>query len=403
MFYDKSISVYLLFLFSFFLSVIVLVFYQVEFADLSVSIFWVPFNLLLVLSFVAYILAFTAQRMFVLRAAQITRILFVILCLFVTDGAQEVQFFLLISIIVEITIMEAYPLNLIASMTATTVLLVIRWRVLLQVGISDVTMVKQQILFACIGYLLSLFGSGLTRFRESIIDVQSENKNLNELAISLARLNAKYQTSTIEAKETGRTEERCRITRDIHDIVGYTLTNNIMLMENAIDMMQDNPLGIPSLIESARVNAEEGLNRIRRALYNLRGQESLYPVGILAISRLIRVFSEASGIEVVCEFGNVQTTFPKHVDLTLYHLVQETIINSLRHGKAERIKVVLWQKDTELLVNIWDNGKGSHEITEGIGLKGMRERIEETGGSLVVSNVIDGFQVSAIIPLEKHV
>jgi signal transduction histidine kinase len=256
-----------------------------------------------------------------------------------------------------------------------------------------------QLPMAMMAFPLSILGSRYLKFREAIIDIQNENTTLENLALRLSRLNSQYQSAAISATEKGQTQERMRITRDIHDIVGYTLTNNIMLMETARDMMLENPLGIPALIESARENAEDGLTRIRAALYDLRGQENYVPDGLLAIHKLIRVFSEATGVEVGIDILMPSITLPEAADSTLYHLVQESMINSLRHGKATRIAVMLWLEGGMLAVTIRDNGIGAQKVAEGIGLSGMHERIENLGGSFSASGGTGEFVVKARIPL----
>ena len=64
----------------------------------------------------------------------------------------------------------------------------------------------------------------------------------------------------------------------------------------------------------------------------------------------------------------------------MFSMIQEGMTNSLRHGKASQVRLMFWQTDSELIVNLYDNGKGSDTIREGIGFSGMRERIARLGG-----------------------
>jgi signal transduction histidine kinase len=171
-----------------------------------------------------------------------------------------------------------------------------------------------------------------------------------------------------------------------------------MLMEAALDMMQVNPLGLPATIETARRNAEEGLARIRQALYDLRRQDTPMPVGMRAVRRLASVFEQATSTRVRCEFGGVPLNIGDDVDSALYHIVQEGLINSFRHGRATEVSVIFWMEDGAVGVRVRDNGRGSQDVVEGIGLKGMRERVEKAGGSFDARPVAEGFLVEARIP-----
>ena len=336
------------------------------------------------------------------RISQVLRILCLFFCLnFVWESDFHV-FLLFASVLAEFCVFESHPVNTAITVSLTTAALLFRGALFGVFGYRFAELVVEQIPFAILGYLVSLFGSRFNCFREVIYDVQREKMSLEDLAVNLARANTKYQEYAVAANESCRSNERRRITRDIHDIVGYTLTNNIMLMETAIDMMQENPLGVPVVIETARSNAEEGLSRIRQALYILRRQEESNPVGIRAIHRLVRVFEEATGSRVKCELINVPGSLSEDVDSALYHLVQESLINSFRHGKADKISIVLRLDDNKLNIRVRDNGKGAEKISEGIGLKGMRERLDKLDGHLDVSGAVDGFLLEAVIPVDGN-
>jgi signal transduction histidine kinase len=96
-----------------------------------------------------------------------------------------------------------------------------------------------------------------------------------------------------------------------------------------------------------------------------------------------------------------------HVNLTIYRLVQEALTNSFKHSEAARVDVVLNRSaDTnEVVVSISDNGKGmdTHAKRTGMGLSGMRERVEMLGGTFTIDTAPGaGFTVEARIPAESR-
>ena len=118
------------------------------------------------------------------------------------------------------------------------------------------------------------------------------------------------------------------------------------------------------------------------------------------VHRLATLFEKATGIRVRCEFGNAPWHVTKEVDSALYHLVQEGLINSFRHGRADEIGVIFWMTEETVGVRLRDNGRSADQIAEGIGLRGMRERIERVAGSFRATPVAGGFLLEAQIPTD---
>jgi signal transduction histidine kinase len=357
------------------------------------------FYLPLVLTGVSAVAAFAARSAVAYRAAQALRVLLLFCCCLFVVGCHEIEILLLSGVLLEVSLSEPYPANLVVTLSLSTALLLLRGAVQIGWGLSFGKTVLDQVGIAVCGCLASILGSRLLLFRETTIDLRAQYQKLENSVVELTRTLSRYQDYTVSERETAANQERKRITRDIHDIVGYTLTNNIMLMETARDLMQENPLGIPATIETARANAEEGLQRIRQAMYDLRLQETGYPRGVQAIHRLVSIFERSTGIEVRCEFGDVPRTFPDEVDSALYHLVQECLINSFRHGKAGHIVLLFRSVAGCVHVRIADDGVGSGPFQEGIGLRGMKERIGKLGGTIRAAGEETGFLVEATVPI----
>ena len=245
---------------------------------------------------------------------------------------------------------------------------------------------------------LTVVSASMMRYRERLIDSQQQNARLDNVVSQISQVNREYQNSLVEVEASSVEGERRRITRDIHDVVGYTLTNNIMLMEAAIDLMRVDPIRVSRVLQTARENAEEGLRRVRGTLYDLRTRSETVPSGIPAVVKMIATFEAATQVQVVTSFSNTPLRLPASIDLMLYHLVQEALVNSFRHGETTRIDVIVGTHDGMLDVSIRDNGGGVIELDEGIGLRGMSERVHRLGGGLEYGNVGGGFMVRATIP-----
>jgi len=224
---------------------------------------------------------------------------------------------------------------------------------------------------------------------------------LNAAVGRLMEANRGFQEYALSAREDAEKDERRRISREIHDTAGYTLTNLIVMMESATDFSKTDPDQTELLLEQARRVAESGLEDIRYCLRTLRslGSERLH--GIKAIHRLIDTFSSITGIKVNIEYGNVPWSLGSEVDDVLYHIVQEGITNAFRHGQAMRIDILLWLTERDLRIRVADNGTGAKAVKEGIGFQGIQEMLGRLDGTFHAGNAEEGFQISASIPIDS--
>ena len=233
----------------------------------------------------------------------------------------------------------------------------------------------------------------LISHRETIVTYYQRIENLSNANVAFQD-HAEY----IESESTMR--ERNRITRELHDITAYALTNIAMTMNAAKVLQAQNPGELPDLLETARQQAEDALQETRTTLYRLRSVEDRKQEGLHAFVNLARGFQTATGVEVRVNYGNTPFSLGREVDATIYRLIQQGLTNAFRHGAASQVRVNLWVADTEVRVNISDNGRGGGDVKEGIGLGGMRERLAAFGGRIETRGRADGFDLNAFIPRE---
>ncbi|GAB1482421.1 sensor histidine kinase [Treponema sp.] len=226
-------------------------------------------------------------------------------------------------------------------------------------------------------------------------------QRLNSSMTNLLDANLDFQTYAAEIGAKSTIEERKRLTREVHDIVGYTLINLRMMLEAAFELTGMGNDKLKDLLERAREQAKSGLMETRSALRNFRAIDSTPLDGANRIQQLIKSFSQATGIGVDINYGNTPSSFGSEIDGSIVRIIQESMTNAFRHGKATQIQVSLWIADKILSVKIIDNGSGSSEVKPGIGLSGMMERMDSLQGSLSTKSTEYGFVVNATIPLIK--
>ena len=195
--------------------------------------------------------------------------------------------------------------------------------------------------------------------------------------------------------------ERRRLARELHDETGQALTS-ILLGLRSIEEAGDR--------ETARAAAQEvrdlvvsTLQDVRRLAVELR-PKVLDDFGLVsALERLADTFEESTGISVELEAGTSGERLPGELETALYRIVQEALTNVVKHANATRVSVLLTRREGAAAVVVEDNGRGFDPDVpspEGIGLIGMRERLELIGGRLrVESSPSAGTTVVAEVPL----
>jgi signal transduction histidine kinase len=371
------------------------------------EIWYGQFYFLLILSLILSLLLFFSQATPFIRTFYFGLKLIVFLVIGYAEGHYlGVEFTLLTALIIEVS---AY-FDLLWSMlitfgvTGVTVLnqhAIVAWDVpLASVSVHDLLALTLYI--GIIAILANACHLAVKKLDDQAIVIDRLDKAISQLMAA----NVGFQQYAVTAGQESAVQERKRISRDIHDTAVHTFITVIMLAESVVDLVEAAPQKTLEILQQLIALAKEGVQDTRQALRELRAIDEASPKGLQAISRLIRVFRNATGVEVDVDFGNVPWEFHNELDRFLYRMIQEGLTNAFRHGKATYIHIRLWifesQAGDELIIRIHDNGQGSSEIKQGIGLQGMEERVKKLQGRLEAKNMPGGFDVIAWIPLRTH-
>jgi len=183
----------------------------------------------------------------------------------------------------------------------------------------------------------------------------------------------KLRLANEEIEHIAKVAERERIARDLHDVLGHTLSLITLKAELARKLV-DRDLG------RAKQEMQDVENASRAALTDVREAIRGYRSdGIFAELARARAALETAGVAVQCDTDSVPLTPAQESVLAL--ALREAVTNVVRHADARRCNVVLKQADSRCTLEVADDGRGASG-PEGNGLRGMRERLEELGGSL---------------------
>ncbi len=185
--------------------------------------------------------------------------------------------------------------------------------------------------------------------------------------------NRQLRLAQEEIEHLARVAERERIARDLHDVLGHTLSVVILKSELASKL-----IGIDRERAANEIRDVERISR--EALAEVRNAIGGYRAGGLE-EELARAAATLKTAGVAAECRSVHVSLSPAQETVLALAVREAVTNVVRHARARRCRLRLEQVDGCGLLEIQDDGRGGSQ-GEGNGLRGMRERVEALGGTL---------------------
>jgi signal transduction histidine kinase len=180
-----------------------------------------------------------------------------------------------------------------------------------------------------------------------------------------------------------REEDRRRIRRDLHDGLGPVLGGVAMRLDAPGNAVATDPETAHRLVVQSRAEITEALADVRRLVHGLR-PPALDDLGLLAAVEQQADRTRSAGLEVAVRADDL-TGLPAAVEVAAYRIVAEALTNVARHAGARSCTVSLLAGPADLEVEVRDDGRGiAQDVVAGVGLRSMRERVEELGGGYEV-------------------
>jgi signal transduction histidine kinase len=262
---------------------------------------------------------------------------------------------------------------------------------------------------AIIGGLVSVvFGSLFAIWITRIIEQSYERRQLIE------QLEATRSELAAAEREGGRLAERQRLARDIHDTLAQGYVSIVLQLQAAEAELPAGADQARAHLELARRTASDNLAEARRLVWDLRPEAlSAAPLGE-ALGRLTGRVAEETGMVATATVTGTPRPLSPDAEVTLLRVTQEALANVRRHADAGRVAVTLSYMDGEATLDVRDDGTGfdpgsrqggagadGHGPNGGLGLRGMRERVEALGGRLEVETAPGrGTTVAVTLPAQ---
>jgi signal transduction histidine kinase len=207
------------------------------------------------------------------------------------------------------------------------------------------------------------------------------------------RLNAELRATRMLLAESARVNERTRISRELHDLLGHHLTALSLNLEVAGHMTEGRAL---EHVKQAHALAKLLLTDVREVVSQLREGDAIDLGGaLLLLTERVPALTIHMNIEEPLTLDDAERA---HM---LLRCTQEIITNAVRHAGARNLWIHCRRDGGQIVINAHDDGRGADVVIAGNGLRGMRERLRQYGGNMTIeSRAGGGFRLCLQVPVE---
>jgi signal transduction histidine kinase len=204
---------------------------------------------------------------------------------------------------------------------------------------------------------------------------------------------------------TAGEEERRRLRRDLHDGLGPALASLGLKLAAAKQLLRRDLDSVESLLDQVLTQNQQTVSEVRRLVYGLR-PPVLDERGLAEAIRAHVLHGQSGGLQIeVGELPDGLHPLPAAVEVAAYRIALEALTNVIRHAQAGHCTIQFAQigngRANALQIEVVDDGIGlPRELRAGVGLRSMRERAEELGGTLTIESASrGGTRILATLPL----
>jgi two-component system, NarL family, sensor histidine kinase DesK len=216
----------------------------------------------------------------------------------------------------------------------------------------------------------------------------------NYFQAETVRKRAELKLSHDEVRRLAALAERERIGRDLHDLLGHTLSLVALKSDLAGRLIERDPQAARNEINEVSRVARDALAQVRRAVTGIRA------AGLAAELASAKLLLESDGVTL--RYDAQEAVVPPDLETVLALALREAVTNIQRHARATLAEVSLTGTPEQVQLRIRDNGVGSAAVP-GNGLAGMRERVESRGGRLRIDSTLrQGTCVEITLPLPSR-
>lgn len=249
----------------------------------------------------------------------------------------------------------------------------------------------------------------ITNYKKLYNELNDKNEELYMMNTELTALNEELYALNEQLKDYSQMveqltleKERNRFARDMHDTLGHTLTMLITLLKVTQITYSETPDKIMEKLSEAIEIAQAGMKELRRVVSGLN-PETLDRNSLLESLKDLIIKSNQAGtrVELSIQGEEYASMYGKNYSNVIYRTCQEALTNSVRHGQAKNVSIILNFSSQQIKLYIFDDGKGCEKIVKNKGLSGMEERVKSVNGTVIFGSGDEGgFNINVVLPYE---
>jgi signal transduction histidine kinase len=231
--------------------------------------------------------------------------------------------------------------------------------------------------------LLLMFGISIFSYVLSLIAFRQQNAKEE-----LRKLNSELRATQVLLAESSRINERLRISRELHDLIGHHLTALSLNLEVATHISQGK---VKQHIEKSQGIARLLLSDVRNVVSSFRNKGNLN-----FAQAIYELTNDIPRLQIHIDIDDEYTIEDPKLAQTMLRCTQEIITNCIKHANAQNLWLDFSKDNDNIRIVIKDDGIGISHFKEGNGLKGIRERVKQFNGTCEYLDIGQGFCITII-------
>ncbi len=242
--------------------------------------------------------------------------------------------------------------------------------------------------------LCSIAAYQIEKFEKRELSYKNSLDDERNLRYELEKTRAQLLASAKETAHLTEVSERNRIAREIHDNLGHSISGILIQLQAAYKLSDLDGEKSKAMLKKSIDGLSDSVTLIRDTVHNIKPRENL---GVDYLKNIIKDFEFCT---VNLNFsGDFNIISSEHLSI-LASNIKEALTNAARYSNASKIDIRIDINENFTRLFIKDNGNGCSCIKEGMGLSGMKERVQNIGGSISISSE-NGFMIVCIMPVSN--
>jgi len=237
---------------------------------------------------------------------------------------------------------------------------------------------------------------------EQELDIKERNEDRYKTVLIQRDLEEKtelLQAQLQSVEEVYTVNERNRISRDLHDSVGHTLST-IVIQTAALEKLTEKSAPEASkMLQELNQFTKKGLINVREVIHALKPSKYNRMAFFEQLNNLVKEFEYNHNFQIYFTHNTMRWLLNEEQEHLLFRAIQEFLVNTTKHTQATEVRIHHHFTDTSVILTMQDNGQGTDTINPQMGLTGMEERAKLLGGKVTIQSAKHaGFKVRIALP-----